>query len=199
MHPQRWISVSSSRRAAAALVTLLAAERHNAEIADALTRVGLGAGDVFEVRVYEEKELSGVHRIAQSGAITFPLIGQMEVAGHNANQIAERIRQRLQNGYLRDPQVTVFVKEYNSKKIFVLGQVSKPGTFPYTGGMSVVEAITLAGGFRGSANQNYVVVTRRVDGQERRIPVPVEKMAEGLAVNLTLQAGDIVFVPDRLL
>ena len=65
--------------------------------------------------------------------------------------------------------------------------------------MTVVEAITLAGGFKSSANQNYVVVTRKVAGKEKRIPVPVEKISAGLASNLTLRAGDIIFVPDRLL
>ena len=101
--------------------------------------------------------------------------------------------------HLREPHVSVYVQEYNSKKIFVLGQVTKAGTFPYSGGMNVVEAITLAGGFRNTANPDYVVVTRRTAEGEKRIPVPVEKISKGLASNLELQAGDIVYVPDKLL
>jgi polysaccharide export outer membrane protein len=121
------------------------------------------------------------------------------VAGKTPSEIASAIERALQEGYLREPYVSVYVKEYNSKKIFVLGMVRKPGTFPFQGGMNVVEAVTLAGGFTETANANFVVVTRKKDGAEIRIPVPVEKISKGLAANLELQAGDIVFIPDRLL
>ncbi len=174
-------------------------QHFNVDLDKHLTQVGLGPGDVFEVRVFNEKNLSGVFRISPNGAIDFPLIGRVHVEGLTPGAIARAVRERLKNGYLRNPSVSVFVKEYNSKKIFVLGHVTKPGTFSYTKGMTVVEAITLAGGFKPSANPNYVVVTRKIKGKEKRIPVPVEKISAGLAVNLTLQAGDIVFVPDRLL
>jgi protein involved in polysaccharide export with SLBB domain len=174
-------------------------EHLNDEIEAQLAEVGLGSGDVFEVRVYGEKELSGVHRISPDGAIDFPLVGRVAVAGKSPDQIGEALAGRLRDGYLKDPFVSVYVQEYNSKKIFVLGDVAKPGTFPYRGGMNVVEAITLAGGFKNTANANYVVVTRKTADGERTIPVPVEKISKGLAANLELQAGDIVFVPDKLL
>lgn len=174
-------------------------EHLNDEITEHLSRVGLGAGDVFEVKVYGEDQLSGTHRISPEGEIDFPLVGRLGVVDLTPGQVAEEIRVRLQAGYLKEPFVSVFVREYNSKKIFVLGQVQKPGTFPYAAGMNIVEAITLAGGFHASANPNYVVVTRKQAGKETRIPVPVEKISEGLAQNLALQPGDIVYVPDRLL
>ena len=174
-------------------------EHLNDEISEGLAKVGLGPGDVFEVRVYGEKELSGIYRVSPSGEIHFPLIGSVRVEGQTPGEVADEVRNRLQGGFIRDPFVSVYVKEYNSQKIFVLGEVQKPGTFPYAGGMNVVEAITLAGGFKASANPNFVVVTRKVNGQEQRIPVPVEKISEGLAANLSLKAGDIIFVPDTLL
>ncbi len=171
----------------------------NADIQAQMSRVGLGPGDVFQVSVYGEKGLSGVHRVGPDGTIDFPLVGRVQVADKNPAEIAATLRARLQDGFLRDPYVSVFVKEYNSKKIFVLGEVARPGTFPYSDGMNVVEAITLAGGFRNTANENYVVVTRREGGKETRIPVPVGKISEEGAPNLELRPGDIVFVPDRLL
>jgi len=174
-------------------------EHLNQAIAEQLQMVGLGPGDVFEVRVYGEAELSGQHRIAADGSIDLPLVGQMVVGGLTRQEIAERIEEKLQGGFLRSPSVSVFVKEYNSRKIFVLGQVKSPGTFAFAAGMNIVEAITLAGGFLSSANANFVVVTRKKDGEEQRIPVPVEKISQGLASNLDLQAGDIVFIADRLL
>jgi polysaccharide export outer membrane protein len=92
----------------------------------------------------------------------------------------------------------VLVKEYNSKKIFVFGEVQKPGTFPYQDGMSVVQAVTLAGGFTKTAAQNSTSVTRRVGGNEKKIKVSVQDIALGKAANFTLEPGDIVYVPESL-
>jgi polysaccharide export outer membrane protein len=174
-------------------------EQLNASIDDQLKSVGLGAGDIFALKVYGEKELSGDHQVSSEGTVDIPLIGRLAVTGKTPSEIATAIEKRFQEGYLREPYVSVYVKEYNSKKIFVLGMVRKPGTFPFQGGMNVVEAVTLAGGFTETANANFVVVTRKKNGAEIRIPVPVEQISKGLAANLELQAGDIVFIPDRLL
>jgi protein involved in polysaccharide export with SLBB domain len=89
--------------------------------------------------------------------------------------------------------------EYNSKKIFVLGQVSKPGTFPFEGKMNIIQAVTLAGGFTNMARKNSVIVTRVEDGIERRIRVPVDRISEGLMPNFQLQPEDIVYVPETVL
>lgn len=174
-------------------------EQLNNEIRAELQLVGLGVGDVFAVKVYGEKELSGEHQISAEGTVDIPLVGRIEVQGQTPSEIASRLEERFLDGYLKSPHVSVYVKQYNSKKIFVLGMVRKPGTFPLTAGMNVVEAVTMAGGFTEAANANFVVVTRKQDGQEVRIPVPVEEISKGLAPNLDLKAGDIVFVPDRLL
>jgi polysaccharide export outer membrane protein len=90
------------------------------------------------------------------------------------------------------------VKEYNSKKVFVFGEVQKPGTFTFEDGMSIVQAVTLAGGFTKTAAQNSTSVTRRVQGQEVKVRVNVQDIALGKAPNFTLEPGDIVFVPESL-
>ena len=174
-------------------------EHLNLEIEDRLKTVGLGAGDVLEVRVYGEPSLTGIHRMADDGSIDFPLVGRVDAKGKTPQQIGDLLADRLREGYLVSPSVSVYVKEYNSRKIFVLGQVKTPGTFSYASGMNVVEAVALAGGFSPTANRDFVVVTRDVDGRETRIPVPVGKISKGLAANLELQSGDIIFVPDTLL
>ena len=99
---------------------------------------------------------------------------------------------------MKDPQVSVLVKEYNSKKVFVLGEVQKPGTFMYEDGMSVVQAVTIAGGFTRTAARNSTSVTRRVNGQEVKAKVSVQDIALGKAPNFTLEPGDIVYVPESL-
>ena len=174
-------------------------EHLNLEIKDRLKMVGLGPGDVLEIRVYGEPSLTGIHRMADDGSIDFPLVGRIEAQGQTPQKVGELLADRLREGYLVSPSVSVYVKEYNSRKIFVLGQVKTPGTFPYASGMNVVEAVALAGGFSATANRDFVVVTRDVDGQETRIPVPVGQISKGLAANLELQSGDIIYVPDTLL
>jgi len=172
----------------------------NKQIAEQLQKVGLGPGDVFEVAVYGEPSMSGLYRVSDDGSIQFPLIDRVQVEGETPNEIADGIQNRLRDGYLRNPIVNVFVKEYNSKKVFVLGEVQKPGTFPYAARMNIVEAITVAGGFKDSANENYVIVTRQdAAGKDQRYELAVEKITEGQAPNFILQPGDIVFVPDTLL
>jgi len=156
----------------------------------------LGVNDVFEVRVFGEKELSGVYRVASDGRVDYPLCGSVKIGGLGASAVASALRDCLSEGYLKNPQVSVFIKEYNSKKVFVLGQVEKPGTFTYEEHMSVVEAITRAGGLTRLAAKNQVVVNRVVEGKEQRLRVPVEDISLGLAPNFNLQPGDIIFVPE---
>jgi polysaccharide export outer membrane protein len=158
----------------------------------------LGPGDVFEVRVYQEPELSGVYQVGTQGDVMFPLCKLVVVAGLTPNGAAEKLRACLSDGFMRDPQVSVLVKEYNSKKVFVFGEVQKPGTFVCEDGMSVVQAVTLAGGFTKSAARNSTSVTRRVNGQEVKVKVNVQDIALGKAPNFTLEPGDIVYVPESL-
>ena len=158
----------------------------------------LGPGDVFEVRVFQEPDLSGIFRLAGDGSINFPLCGQLHLAGLSSTLATEQLTKCLSNGYLRSPQVSIFVREYNSKKIFVFGEVQKPGTFQYEDGMNIVQAITLAGGFAQRAAKNSTSVTRLLDGTERRVKVAVEDIGLGRAENFGLRPGDIIFVPESL-
>ncbi len=159
----------------------------------------LGPGDVFEVRVYGEEKLSGIFRVGGTGEISFPLVGRIPVEGLSPTQVETIIEQRLGDGYLKHPYVTVFVKTYDSKAISVLGQVKEPGTFPYKPQMTVIEGISLAGGMLESAKANAVVVTRQEGGQELGFTVPVRSISEGEVPNFFLKPGDIVFVPKTIL
>lgn len=160
----------------------------------------LGPGDAFEVRVHGHKDLTGDHQVGPDGAINFPHIGSLRVTGLTPMQIGTSIQDELRNGYLLNPSVTVFVKQFKSKKVFVLGQVRKPGMFDYQDNMSIVQAITMAGGFATLAAKNYAIVKRQSNGTETQIPVPVEKiMTEKGSANFLLQPGDIIYVPEAIL
>jgi protein involved in polysaccharide export with SLBB domain len=158
----------------------------------------LGVGDTFEVRVFGEADLTGVYRVGGEGTITFPLAGPIKVEGLEPQKVAAVIAEKLREGILRNPQVTVLVKDQNSKKIHILGQVTKPGTITYTPSMSVVEAITMSGGFTALAAKNDTTITRSDQGKKTIVRVPVEAIGEGKAKNVYLRPGDIISVPERL-
>ena len=165
----------------------------------ALPASALGPGDVFEVRVFQEIDVSGIHRVGPDGTIEFPLCGKVALGGLTAAAAAEAIAACLRNGkFYKNPQVSVFLKELNSRKVFVFGEVQKPGTFPYEDGMAVVQALALAGGFSKLAAKNSCTVTRLVAGTETRIKVPVDDIVSGRAPGFTLLPGDILYVPESL-
>ncbi len=159
----------------------------------------LGPDDVIDVRVYQEKELSGLHRVGADGTISYPLVGTVKVAGLTPGELTETLTDRLQNGFLRNPQVSVFVKEFNSKKVFVLGEVRKPGTFRYEDRMTIVQAVTLAGGLKALAAKDRLILTRVIDGAEQKFIVPFKEISQGTSKNVLLRPGDIVFVPESWL
>jgi polysaccharide export outer membrane protein len=157
----------------------------------------LGFGDVMEIRVYGEDDLSGIYEASQDGNINFPLIGAVTVAGRLPREIQQEIQARLADGYLKAPTVTLRVTEYRSKKITVNGQVRQPGTFPYTDNMSILEAISKAGGFTAMARKNAVKVTRASDGKSQVIIVAVDEIGKGKAPNFLMHPGDNVLVEER--
>ena len=164
--------------------------------ADAGNASTLASGDFMDVRVYQEPDLSGQFRVSPDGFIDFPLCGKIHVGGLNAGESAAVLTDCLGKGFLRRPQVVVLVKEFNSKKIFVFGDVSKPGAFPYEDGMTIVQALSQAGGFNRTASKNGVNVVRVVENKEIKVPVKVEDIITGREKNFSLVPGDIVFVPE---
>ncbi|MEM1024826.1 MAG: polysaccharide biosynthesis/export family protein [Myxococcota bacterium] len=158
----------------------------------------LDVGDAIEVRVFREPDLAGVFQIGTSGEIDYPLIGAIMAKGHTPLTLQSEIEALLEDGYLVDAQVTVLVKERASRKIHVLGAVQKPGSFPFEPGMTVIQAITNAGGFSQLAAQNSVTITRRRDGEEVSFQVRVGSIQSGSSPNVYLQPLDIIFVREAI-
>jgi polysaccharide export outer membrane protein len=166
----------------------------------------LGPRDQFEVRVFRQADLSGLFEVSPECTITYPLIGSLEVCGKTPPEIERQISEGLADGFIKNPQVSVVVKEYKSKTISVFGQVKRPGTLSFAGGMTVVEAISQAGGFTEMARKNAVTVTRAKQGEPaaegKRVKtsytIPVESIGQGNAPNFYVRPGDVVFVPRRV-
>ena len=114
----------------------------------------LGSGDLLEIKVYEEPDLSGPFRISPDGSIDFPLCGKVPLNGKTQGQAADALTACLAAKYLKHPAVSVLLREYNSKKVFELGEVQKPGTFPFDSGAFFLTPDTL-GNYRGAFRMVY--------------------------------------------
>jgi protein involved in polysaccharide export with SLBB domain len=158
----------------------------------------IGIDDTFDVRVYGEAELSGTFRVATDGSVDYPLAGRIAVAGLRTGDVQQLLVQRLKDRYLKDPQVVVTIKDRNSQKISVLGQVSKPGQVAYYPNMTIVDAIANAGGFTGIAAKNSVNLRREVAGKIQNTIFPVADISEGRSPNVMVLPGDVLVVDERV-
>jgi polysaccharide export outer membrane protein len=154
-----------------------------------------GPGDLFEVRVYNEPQLSGPFQVEADGSISFFFVGRVVVQGKTPPEVEHDIALRLADGYIKNPQVTVLAREYRSKKVSVIGMVKSPGTFPFQQSMTVVDAIALSGGFMPLARKNAVRITRRANG--KNFTVAVDDINKGKSPNFLLRPGDEIYVPER--
>lgn len=179
----------------------------NQEVTNALAKVRssqsyvLQPGDLVDIQVYMEDNMNRVLRISGNGTVTFPLVGNVKIAGFSLEQ-AERILANRLMTYIRQPQVSMLVKEYGNKTVYVLGQVSKPGAIqiPPEKQLTVLEAITSVGGFTDVANASKVRVLRMEDGKQKSMDVDVSQITKqgNKSLDIALQPGDVVFVPQSL-
>ncbi len=159
----------------------------------------LGPGDVFTLQVVGEKELPSEYQIASDGTVDLPYIHSLKVSGLEPQEVARLVRKRLiEEKILNDPSVVVSVKEYNSKRITVLGQVAKPGSFPLTPGLTLIQAISLAGGLTAIANHDRLNLTRQTKSGRTTVLISVDAITDGRSPDLPLQAGDSIYVHERV-
>jgi polysaccharide export outer membrane protein len=159
----------------------------------------VGPGDVFVMEVVGEKELPREYMVASDGTVDLPYLHTVPVAGLEPQDIARLVRKLLmEKQILTDPSVVVQVKEYNSRRVAILGQVSKPGTFPYTPGLTLIQALSQAGGLTGIANLDRVNLTRRTGSGSRTVVIAISAIMEGRSADIPLQSGDRIFVHERM-
>ncbi len=156
----------------------------------------LGPGDVIEIRVTDQEELSGEYEVGEDGTIRFPWIENVEVEGKTRGEIAELIEQKLADGWLRQPQVTVRVLDRQNREVSVLGQVGEPGSYPFKERLTLVQAISLAGGMNPLAQSRKVKLIRETAEGTKTYEIDVGAILESKRGDLPLEPGDIVFVPE---
>lgn len=162
----------------------------------------LGAEDELEITVWKNPDLSRTTVIRPDGLISLPLVGDIQAAGLTADALAERIAERLKQYLAASPSVSVSVKEIKSYSVFVMGEVVKPGKYQLKSYITVLQAISLAGGFTDYASKNKLQIVRVTETakhkrQEVHIPLRYSDLLSGSGEpgNIVLNAGDIVVVP----
>ena len=146
----------------------------------------LGTGDRLRLTVYGEDDLSGEYEVSSTGIVSLPLIGNVQAASQTIRDFQEAVRNKLAAGYLHDPRVSVQVANY--RPFFILGEVSKPGSYAYVNGMTVLNAVAMAGGYTYRADSSGVIIVHANDPEKKEKHVREEE---------TVKPGDIVRVPER--
>ena len=156
----------------------------------------IGPDDMLSIVFWKDKEMSADAQVRPDGRIALPLINEVQAAGLTPDQLRERITEESKK-YMEDASVTVVVRQINSRKAFITGEVNKPGTYPLTSPTTVVQLIAMAGGLREYANSKKIVIMRSENGQQRRLPFNYKDIIEGknLQQNVELKPGDTVVVP----
>ncbi len=152
---------------------------------DASLDYRLGSGDKLRLIVFGESDLSGEFDVSGSGRVALPLIGQVEAAGLTLSEFEAAVIVKLQDGYLNNPRVSAEVLNY--RPFYIFGEVGNPGQYPYTNGMTILNAVAVAGGYTYRANQERVFITR---GEGAEIAYPASQAVKVLP-------GDVVRIPER--
>jgi polysaccharide export outer membrane protein len=155
----------------------------------------IGANDLLEISVFQIAELSRTVRVNSRGMISLPLIGLVKAGGLTGQDLEQLIAKKLTDGYLQDPQVSVFIKEYTSQKVTIEGSVEKAGVYPLTGRTTLLQAIAQAAGPNDVANYNAIKLIRaRQDGTREMTLHDLEAIRDGKAIDPVLVGNDIIVV-----
>jgi polysaccharide export outer membrane protein len=156
----------------------------------------VGAEDVLEIAVWREETLRKEVLVRPDGAISYPLIGDVQVAGRTVGEIGEEIAKRLEK-FIPEAVVSVTILKVGSQRIYVIGRVNKPGEFPVGRRVDVLQALSMAGGLTPFADSNDIRIMRREGDKQVVLPFEYNRVIKGdkLEQNIQLRAGDVVVVP----
>ena len=156
----------------------------------------IGTEDVLTINVWKETDISRSVPVRPDGKISLPLLNDVQAAGLTPQQLANSIRDGLKK-YMSDPEVTVIVSAVNSRKVYILGEVSHPGAIPLLSGMTVLQALASAGSFTQFANLKGIYVLRNENGKQVKYPFNYKAVLKGQnqSQNLELKPGDTIVVP----
>jgi polysaccharide export outer membrane protein len=156
----------------------------------------IGTDDLLSIVYWKDKEMSADAKVRPDGRIALPLINEVHVAGLTPGQLQQRLTEESKK-YMEDANITVVVREINSRRVFITGLVHKPGPYPLTAATSVIQLISLAGGLQEYANPKKIIIMRTENGRQTSLPFNYKEVSNGknLAQNILLKPGDTVVVP----
>jgi len=158
----------------------------------------VGEGDVLKIEVYDHADLTTVARVNGDGTIGVPLLGQIAVENLNVSQISELLSKKLEDGYIIAPQVSVFIEEFRSKKVIILGQVHKPGLYELQGQTTLLELISKAGDLKEDAGEKVILKRRPMISAEdvSVIEIDMKKLVEqgDSSLNIPIVDGDSIYI-----
>jgi polysaccharide export outer membrane protein len=186
----------SLARVALLLALLVSAGLDRSAAAQDAPGYRFNAGDLVRISVWREEALDREALVQPDGTVSFPLVGQVAAAGRTADAVRDEIARRIDR-YIPEAVVTVELLEARGNKVYVIGEVAKPGEYQLARPITVVQAISLAGGFTPFAGTRKVRVLRSEGGSEQSLPFDYDAVADGrdISSNIELKAGDTVIVP----
>jgi polysaccharide export outer membrane protein len=157
----------------------------------------IGPKDLLEISVFGLDELNKTERVSEEGKITLPLLGEIDVDGLTKGELEVKLARLLEEKYLQDPQVTIFIAEYQSKRVSVLGAIQTPGRHELLGRQTVMDIIAKAGGLTSEAGDEIYVIRRRADGSNSSVKISIDELIlNGKAeLNIPLEADDVINIP----
>ena len=156
----------------------------------------IGPQDVLDISVWKEPEVSRVLPVRPDGKISLPLLRDVQAAGLTPSQLEARITEGL-TGFITAPDVTVIVTAINSRRIYIVGEMTRPGAYPLLPGMTVLQALSNAGGFTQFANTKNIYVLREENGKQMKYPFNFKEVVKGKKSeqNINLKSGDTIVIP----
>jgi polysaccharide export outer membrane protein len=161
----------------------------------------VGPKDLLEISVFGAEELSRTVRVSEDGKVSLPLLGEVLVDGLTKSELEKKLADLLGEKYVQNPQVTVFIREYQSKRVSVLGAVEKPGPYQLLGRQTLMQIVSEAGGLTRDAGSDIIIIRQLPDGTSTSLRISIDDLfLKGDAkLNVPLEAGDIVNIPvDKL-
>ena len=157
----------------------------------------IGPGDLLEIRVFEVEQLSQTVRVSEDGTITLPLLGRVEVGGLTQEGVTQRLTELLQAKYVKNPQVTIFIREYKNQQVAVIGAVVNAGSYELVGRRNLLQMISMAGGFDETAGNQAFILREGPDGQTSTIAIDLKDLLVNgnQALNVPIEPNDVINVP----
>ncbi|MBD3414370.1 MAG: hypothetical protein GF421_08075 [Candidatus Aminicenantes bacterium] len=157
----------------------------------------IGPKDLLEINVFGLDDLDTTTRVSEDGLITVSLLGEVHVGGLTKSGLEKKLTQLFGERFLKNPQVTVFIKEYRSQKVSLLGAVNEPGDYELLGRQTLLQIISQAGGMTEDAGKGIIVIRKNGDGTNRSLEIPIDDLVEkgDVELNIVLKPGDIINIP----